>query len=60
MHKQYHIVYVTVNKINGKCYVGSHTTNNLNDSYLGSGIIINEAIKKYKKESLLLAKIKSS
>jgi hypothetical protein len=43
----YYLVYKTVNKINGKFYIGAHRTNNMNDSYLGSGVALNAAIKKY-------------
>jgi group I intron endonuclease len=49
--KKYHIVYLTINKINGKCYVGSHSTNDLNDNYYGSGTAIKESLKKYKKDN---------
>lgn len=42
-----HIVYQTTNKVNGKIYVGYHRTENLNDSYLGSGVVLAHAIKKY-------------
>lgn len=49
--KKYHIVYKTTNLINGRFYIGMHSTNNLNDSYLGSGWILKEAIKKYGRES---------
>lgn len=47
----YHFVYETTNLINGKKYIGKHSTENLNDSYLGSGIALNRAIKKYGEES---------
>jgi len=44
--------YITTNKINGKKYVGSHSTNDLiNDKYLGSGLCLLKAIKKYGKEN---------
>jgi group I intron endonuclease len=45
---EYYFVYLTTNKINGKQYVGSHTTRNLNDGYLGSGRpYLQNAFKKY-------------
>ena len=37
--------------INGKIYVGQHTTDNINDGYLGSGRRLLEAIKKYGREN---------
>lgn len=43
----YHTVYCTTNKVNGKQYVGIHSTTNLNDGYLGSGTLMQEAIEKY-------------
>lgn len=43
----YFFIYVITNKINGKKYVGFHATNNFNDGYMGSGVAINDAIKKY-------------
>jgi hypothetical protein len=43
----YNFVYKTINTINGKYYIGKHSTNNLNDGYLGSGNAINDAINKY-------------
>jgi hypothetical protein len=45
--KKYHYIYKTLNLINGKYYVGVHSTNNLEDGYLGSGTAIVEAIQKY-------------
>lgn len=44
---KYHIVYQTTNLVNGKIYVGAHSTNDLNDGYLGSGKMLTAAIKKY-------------
>ena len=49
--RKYNYVYITTNKINGKFYIGKHSTDNLNDKYLGSGIKLNNAIKKYGKEN---------
>jgi group I intron endonuclease len=43
-----HFVYITTNIINGKQYVGDHSTDNLNDTYLGSGKpYFQKAIRKY-------------
>ncbi len=47
----FHIVYKTVNKINNKYYYGIHSTNNVDDGYLGSGTNIRRAIKKYGKDA---------
>lgn len=47
----HYIVYQITNLINGKIYVGCHVTKNINDSYMGSGIAIVKAIKKYGKEN---------
>jgi group I intron endonuclease len=43
------IVYKTTNLINGKFYIGQDLNNNPN--YLGSGLMLNNAIKKYGKEN---------
>jgi hypothetical protein len=46
-------VYITVNLINGKCYVGDHTIKNLNDGYRGSGTLLFRAFKKYGRKNFL-------
>lgn len=42
-------VYKTINLLNGKFYIGKHQTENENDSYLGSGKALRNAIKKHGK-----------
>jgi len=44
---KYYTIYQTTNLINNKIYIGLHTTDNINDGYLGSGIFLKKAIKKY-------------
>lgn len=45
--------YRTVNKVNGNYYYGVRTLKRVNDPYLGSGIRLREAVKKYGKESFI-------
>jgi len=47
----YHFVYITTDLNTGKQYVGDHSTENLNDGYLGSGLYIKRAIRKSSKEN---------
>ena len=44
-------IYRITNLTNGKMYIGQHTTSNLDDGYMGSGIHITRAVKKYGKEN---------
>lgn len=46
IHK-YHYFYKITNLINNKYYYGIHSTNDLNDGYMGSGKALKSAIKKY-------------
>lgn len=43
------VIYKTINLINGKIYVGQDSKND--PKYFGSGVLINEAIRKYGKEN---------
>lgn len=42
-----HYVYKITNNVNGKIYVGVHSTTDFNDGYMGSGKYIKMAIAKY-------------
>jgi group I intron endonuclease len=50
-HMEYIYVYETTNLINGKRYIGWHKTHDLEDGYLGSGKILQYAIKKHGTEN---------
>jgi hypothetical protein len=41
-----HTVYKITNTLNGMVYVGKHSTDNFDDGYMGSSLILNEAIQK--------------
>lgn len=49
--EQYGFIYITTNAINGKKYIGQRQFYKYWKSYLGSGINIRKAIKKYGKEN---------
>ena len=45
--KTYNYIYLITNRINGKIYIGKHSTDKLNDGYMGSGKLILKAEQKY-------------
>jgi hypothetical protein len=47
----FYTVYITTNLVNGKKYIGKHATSNLEDGYLGSGLVLSRAIQKYGREN---------
>jgi group I intron endonuclease len=55
MEKKFNFIYVTINLIDGKQYIGDHSTDDLNcyktKHYLGSGLYFLRAIKEYGKEN---------
>lgn len=44
---KYYTIYKITNKITKKFYIGVHVTENLNDGYMGSGVYLKRAQKKY-------------
>lgn len=46
-------VYKTINTVNGRYYIGAHKTDNLEDTYLGSGLAIKRAIKFYGRDKFI-------
>lgn len=42
-----YLIYKTTNLIDRKTYIGAHSTDNINDGYIGSGKYLKRAIKKY-------------
>jgi hypothetical protein len=43
----YYTIYKITNIVNNKIYIGKHQTEDLDDGYMGSGLILGHAIKKY-------------
>lgn len=49
--RTYHFIYKTTCTITGKWYLGMHSTDDLNDGYLGSGKHLKRSVEKYGKDS---------
>jgi group I intron endonuclease len=48
-----HYIYIITNKLNGKIYIGKHSSKRLNDNYFGSGVALKRAILKYGRENFI-------
>lgn len=51
--RRFHTVYQITNLNDGKIYVGCHSTDNINDGYMGSGFRLRNAMVKEGKESFM-------
>ena len=49
--RKFHFIYKITNKLNGKFYIGMHSTDNLDDGYFGSGKYLWNSINKHGKEN---------
>lgn len=49
--KKYHYIYKTTNLVNGKWYIGMHSSDSLEDEYIGSGKMLWYSVKKYGREN---------
>lgn len=49
--KKIHYLYKTTCIVNNKFYIGIHSTNNIHDGYLGSGLHLTRSVEKYGKEN---------
>lgn len=48
---RYHYIYKTTNLKNGNYYIGMHSTYNLEDGYMGSGVKIKKSIERFGKDN---------
>jgi len=53
----YHYIYKIINNITGMYYIGAHSTRDIMDGYIGSGILICKAIEYYGIENFTMIMI---
>lgn len=49
----HYLIYKITNRLNNKIYVGKHKTENKDDGYFGSGLLLERAVKKHGKENFV-------
>lgn len=47
--RKFHVIYKTTCLVTGKWYIGMHSTDDLDDGYLGSGQVLSRSVKKHGK-----------
>lgn len=47
----HYLIYKITNRLNNKIYVGAHKTDNKNDEYFGSGLLLKRSVEKHGKEN---------
>ncbi len=50
VRRKYHFIYKTTCSVNQRYYIGMHSTDDLNDGYLGSGTYLSRSIRKHGRE----------
>lgn len=56
----YGYIYMTINQINGKIYVGKHKSEVFDENYYGSGIALKSAMNKYGKDNFFTFMLRSA
>ena len=51
MQHKFHFIYRTICTVSGRYYVGMHSTNDIEDGYLGSGDHVTRSMRKYGRSS---------
>jgi group I intron endonuclease len=52
--RKYHFIYKTTCSVNGKYYYGMHSTDDLEDGYIGSGTYLAKSVRKHGRENFKL------